>query len=68
MVELMKNKLINEILRFALTRKKLSQKAAYLFKGLLFTPFLIKKGAKMTTRDETVSATSQAGDDIYPLF
>lgn len=68
MDELMKKELINKALLFALSRKTLSQKVIYLFKGFLFAPFLIKKSDMMATKEETVSATSQAGDDIYPLF
>ena len=63
----MKNELLNDIIRFAMSRKSLSEKSIYLFKGLLFAPFL-DKVSRRAGRDESVSATSQAGDDIYPLF
>lgn len=64
----MKNELLNDIIRFAMSRKSLSEKSIYLFKGLLFAPFLMQMSRKAAAGDNTVSAASQAGDDIYPLF
>lgn len=56
------------IMRLALSRKSLKQKAKYIFLGMVFFPFLqadeIRKGAK----DSSSAEASAAGDDIYPLF
>jgi hypothetical protein len=63
----MKSELFNDIVRFAMTRKSFLKKSLYLFEGILFAPFL-DKASRRAAGDETVSGTSQAGDDIYPLF
>jgi len=62
----MNSRILNDIIQFAMTKKSFTEKSIYFFKGLLFAPFL----DEVTRRDvdESVSATSQAGDDIYPLF
>jgi hypothetical protein len=62
-----KSELLNEIIRFAMTRKGISEKSVYLIKGLLFAPFLDKLPRKAGGGD-TATLTSEAGDDIYPLF
>lgn len=63
----MKNELLNDIIRFSMSRETLSDKSVYLLKGLLFASFL-KTVSRRAGGDEAVSAASQAGDDIYPLF
>ncbi len=63
----MKNDLLKDIMRFSMTKKKLSEKSIYLFKGFLFAPFF-KKASRRSTGNEIISAKSLAGDDIYPLF
>lgn len=65
----MKTNLINDILNLALTRKKVSDKFIYLFKGVVFILFLIneERGKKERTRNGS-SDTGVAGDDVYPLF
>jgi hypothetical protein len=63
----MKNKILVDVIRFALSQKSLSKKIIYFFKGLVFVFFLTTINQK-TAKGETTAATSQAGDDIYPLF
>ena len=64
----MNRRMIKTIVRFSSSQKRWSGKALYLLKGLLFFPFLIRTLNGKSMRDESVSAASQAGDDIYPLF
>jgi len=62
----MNSRILNDIIQFAMTKKSFSEKSIYFLKGLLFAPFLDEVARRDI--DESVSATSQAGDDIYPLF
>ena len=65
----MKKNLISDILSLAFTRKKISDKLFYLFKGVAFIPFLFneKRGKKERTRNVS-SEAGVTGDDVYPLF
>jgi len=67
MADLIGRELLKDIVRFSGAQKTLSQRAAYLIKGLLFAPFL-SRVARKSAADDAVSGASQAGDDIYPLF
>jgi hypothetical protein len=67
MAPLIDRVLLQDIIRFSMAQETLSRKTAYLFKGILFAPFLSRVVRKAAV-NETVSASSQAGDDIYPLF
>jgi hypothetical protein len=59
--------MLKNVVRFAAAQKTLSGKAVYLIKGLIFAPFMSRM-AGPAAADDGVSSTSQAGDDIYPLF
>jgi hypothetical protein len=67
MAQLISREILRDIIRFSRTQKTFPSRAAYLFKGLLFAPFL-SRVVRKAAADDTVSALSQAGDDIYPLF
>ena len=67
-LQLIDRQMMKTIVRFSAAQKRWSGKALYLLKGLLFAPFLIRTLGGKRMRDESVSASSQAGDDIYPLF
>ncbi|MCG6535783.1 MAG: hypothetical protein L7F78_14055 [Syntrophales bacterium LBB04] len=58
---------MNDIILFAMARENLSDKVMYLFKGLLFIPFL-ETASRKAGGDKDVSLVNEAGDDIYPLF
>lgn len=64
----MKNAILRDIISFSLARQKTFDKMTYLFKGLLFAPFLIMSSNKKSESKDMASSISQAGDDIYPLF
>jgi hypothetical protein len=63
----MKSIVINNIIQISMNQKKASQKLIYLLKGLLFV-FFIEKNSKRSSEEEALSSSSQAGDDIYPIF
>jgi len=67
MAQLIDKEILKDIFRFSAAQKSFSRKTAYLFKGLLFAPFL-SRVVRKAAADDTVSASSQVGDDIYPLF
>jgi hypothetical protein len=67
MAPLIDREILKDIFRFSAAQKSLSRRTAYLIKGLLFAPFLCRVVRKAAA-DDAVSASSQAGDDIYPLF
>lgn len=67
MAPLINRDILRDIVRFSGTQKTFRLRAAYLFKGLLFVPFLSRFTPKAAA-DDAVSGSSQAGDDIYPLF
>ncbi len=60
--------LYGEMVLLALHKKGLKEKIAYLFKGMLFLPFLIKDTLKTERKEDVSASMSAAGDDIYPLF
>lgn len=57
---------VNAIIRLALSRRTLRDRAWYLVKGLAFAWWLVK-GSSGSSSSEA-AAIGQAGDDIYPLF
>ena len=67
MAPLIDREILKDIFRFSAAQKTLSRRTACLIKGLLFAPFL-SRVVRKAAADDTVSASSQAGDDIYPLF
>jgi hypothetical protein len=67
MAQLIDRGILQDIIRFSTAQRTFPRKMAYLFKGLLFAPFL-SRVVRKAAADDTVSASSQAGDDIYPLF
>lgn len=56
----------NAIIRLALSRRTLRDRAWYLVKGLAFSWWLVKGTSGKTSSE--AAAIGQAGDDIYPLF
>lgn len=62
----MKILLILDIIRFSLSQNGIRQQLVYLIKGITFFFFLNKKSNRLN--GDEVSTTSQAGDDIYPIF
>ncbi len=59
--------LILDIFHFALTQKTRSQRLLYIFRGLIFLPFLLE-GASTSKEKEQDTVANPSGDDIYPLF
>lgn len=64
----MKDYLLKDILCLALSKKKLPQKLAYIFQGIIFMPFLVYEERKQKQQGRNLSDGNQAGDDVYPLF
>jgi len=59
---------LREIIQFSSAQKTWPGKVSYLLKGLLFFTILTGSRYRTFARDELASTSSQAGDDIYPLF
>ena len=55
-----------ELLRFSLSRKGLIKKVKFAFVSILFYRQLADIFSGIA--NDNISETSQAGDDIYPLF
>lgn len=64
----MKNNLMTDMLRLALSKKKFSQRFFYLLKGIIFTPAIIIENKKRINNEKNRSDASLACDDVYPLF
>ncbi len=64
----MKIKAMVDIVRLALSKKRLSQKACYILQGIIFAPFIIYAERKSKKIGQDVTESNQAGDDVYPLF
>lgn len=62
----MKSQLFVDLIRFSATKKNNSERCKYIFFSVIFYLFLRKD----FTVEKHISSetTSQAGDDIYPLF
>lgn len=63
----MKKNLIFDLMGFALSRKSTLERVRYVVLGFVFYPFLVKSLSAATKAGDS-AASSQAGDDIYPLF
>lgn len=62
------NKVLHfDLMRFALSKKTVRERLRYSMLCLVFYPFLARKVSAVETENES-AASSQAGDDIYPLF
>jgi len=57
-----------EIVFLAFHKKTMKERLAYLFKGIVFLPFLAKDTLKNERKLDASVSMSAAGDDIYPLF
>ena len=68
MANIMNNQTLRDIFKLVKSKKNLSQKLHYLFKGLLFYSFLMCASKKTKGKGNSASVGSYAGDDIYPLF
>jgi hypothetical protein len=63
----MKNVLFWELMWFALKRTPAKERLRYLLLAILFYPLLVRENRTGEKNNES-AASSQAGDDIYPLF
>lgn len=63
----MKSALFFDLLRFALAKKTARERLRYVVRGLVFYIFLAQAISAGEKGHESASS-SQAGDDIYPLF
>ena len=63
----MKNVLLLELMRFALDKTPAKERLRYLLLAILFYPLLVRENTVGEKNIES-AASSQAGDDIYPLF
>ena len=62
----MKTKLFSELMQFAFSKKKFSEKLKYVWLGIFYFAILSKNN---TVGNSNSSASESAtGDDIYPLF
>jgi len=68
MMKVMKDPIFKDILKCALAQKGLLREINYLRKGLIYAPFLVKSHKKVSRGGEALAASSEVGDDIYPLF
>jgi hypothetical protein len=64
----LKNKLFYDLIRFSYSRNSSVEKIKYLFLGCIFYPFLVQFLSSSATKESDASTSSQAGEDIYPLF
>jgi hypothetical protein len=63
----MKNSMLMELIRFTLDRPSGKERARYLLMAIIFYPMLFREGTGDNKSNES-AVSSQAGDDIYPLF
>jgi len=62
-----KGSLFIDLMRFALAKKTTQEQLRYIVLGLIFFTFLARVMSTGAKSGDSVSS-SQAGDDIYPLF
>jgi hypothetical protein len=60
-------KLVELLIQLALSKNYFFQKVEYIFKGIIYYGFLAKDSTFSSNKSEA-DLSSQAGDDIYPLF
>ena len=63
----MKNVLLLELMQFAMDKTPAKERLRYLLMAILFYPLLVREN-KAGKKNNESAASSQAGDDIYPLF
>ncbi|MFZ3018220.1 MAG: hypothetical protein WA056_07185 [Gallionella sp.] len=63
----MKKVLFWELLQFAFEKKTARERLRYIMLSILFYPFLVRE-ISIGAKSNDSAASSQAGDDIYPLF
>jgi len=63
----MKNVLILELMRFALEKTSAKERFRNLLLAIIFYPLLVRETTVGEKNNESATS-SQAGDDIYPLF
>lgn len=63
----MKSDLFVDLMRFAMAKKSIRERLRYVVLGLIFYSFLARTMVTGTKGGDSASS-SQAGDDIYPLF
>jgi hypothetical protein len=63
----MKVALLIELIRFAFDRAPRKERFRYLLLAIIFCPILLREGAGRKRNNES-APSSQAGDDVYPLF
>lgn len=63
----MKDSLISNLLQFSIAKKTIGEQAKYIGLSLFFYFFLLNDNA-IRTKSNDANSSSQAGDDIYPLF
>ena len=62
----MKTKLFSELMQFAFSKKKVSEKLKYMWLGIIYFAILSKNNSKGNSNSS--ASESASGDDIYPLF
>ena len=60
--------LIFDIIHLAFSKKSIAQRIAYLLRGFVYLPFLLKGTQAAKGKEQDSSAMNPAGDDIYHLF
>lgn len=62
----MKTKLFSELMQFAFSKKKFSERLKYMCLGMIYFAILVKNNSK--GKSNSSASESASGDDIYPLF
>ncbi len=62
----MKTKLFSELMRFAFSKKKNSERIKYIWLGVIY--FFILSQSNNKGKSNSSASESASGDDIYPLF
>lgn len=62
----MKTKLFSELIQFAFSKKKFSERLKYIWLGIIYFTILSKNNSK--EKSNSSASESASGDDIYPLF
>jgi hypothetical protein len=63
----MKSNLFADLMKLALRKKNAKDRISYMFKAIVFLPFLMRD-LKKTQRENSSTSLSASGDDVYPLF
>lgn len=62
----MKSKLFSELMQFAFSKKKSSERLKYMGLAVIYFAILSKKNNNVISNSS--ASESASGDDIYPLF